>query len=1755
MSGDERLRKQAEAEERFRRKASLGGSRSIVVDPSGGAGDPTAEAAPWTTPGSPLGGMDAASSAARGPADKATAAFASSIGSLTQSAAAASLSAPWRRPDHALSRRRDASRWADPARSTELETGLSGAAGAVSAAVSQTGHREDWSSAALHARFRDESVRFEAWVQSRAAAEEAARVEEDTGVVMPVAVSDPHPVWSWSQSLVARENASARKLARARALRKVYSLDVRAVWLAGDLPIEAPLPWRAEPYGGDGGGRGRGAAGRASAEEVVARRALAGRRDDAALRAGHHQIQSVSLRRAMQEAVVTPVADAADVQRSERIASVRVVREVPIDRAALRQAQTPLDPATASAGAGRTDPESAAEPAEGPPVAFFDEGRRVASPEVGEADGVAEPPLASPGRPALSAGHPAEAEEGEAEEDDGAANATMLGRGRAAAVTIEAEVDSDRPDTAPRMLRARVPIDVFAEVVRREAEAALPALEDAAAEAAEAHQAVMTAIAAARDRRAVAAGDRPEMAVDPATPARNPAEADARPQLEAVPETATAALGFRLWERVAAARPAGDFAPSAFGVSRGSAVPNAASLWPRRFTWHSSAAIRTGLSHGWKDFLYILENRTVSSGPNEATTFTTRMDFERCARVDSASLRAIRELERRNEEQRAELRRRADEAARMERAAERKARKARARAELARQWREKHIRDAARLRGSAPTLGLSEADWHAMRSGHGAEVTARHLGWERWIQSAPREGGAGPDEAARQAVLEGRGADVAGLGEDVVAVWYHHPESGASGWDPPDGWPEEDALAAEGASLEDAVRAAAAEQLVVAAVDLPEAMDAARREEEDAVLPADVTVASLMGARAEAGFSGSSASAGARGDEALAPAAPAAQSAWLLPTPAVLSSAEAAAACEEVVVRSLLFALRAWLAEAASRGCVDPGRAFKPPIANPAGGRESDPGDEDGSHAQRALDAAERVVAAGQARLDPVRRLARRGGAGRGGQPSAAAGGEQGDDGYDDGDIAGMDCGIEPGSGGEGRAGGAWRAGAPSDRFDMASVFLFLDRDGDGAVSARDWAVLLTGEGGGAGAGAQAARALPAADRVAGEVVRAALWPHFRAALGRLTPPALRPLLATRVPSLVDEDAVAAMTGGDGGSAPVAVSQTVKARLERGEDPDGVTSGRSAAALLASLMTPAVRMRAFRAVKRQRAFFPREEDADKRPQLLRHDELVRWVAGAAEGSDWFGVSTTSGLHAPVATWGALGAREAVAQAAAEWVPAIDPASGEAYYSSSLTGASVWEKGAPQLQAEAALRRAVVAALDTEARSQEAQYRSGLRRARDHAERLRRRRGGPSDRAGGAREGAGAGADGAGSGAGTADSQGASLGAVTAESVARALAGDDALVRALAQRLGLPVPAPAPQQAGVGAGVGAGAGAGAGALADRAVPGRRRWGAGEGRGAADGGDAESPRFQALRTADGGGGGVRDLEGAFADSLPGAVEWDEEEEEGAEGGGQDARRWGGEAALRGGSASLGGRAGPAGGLLVDQAGGGAGLEWRQLKPPREARRLRARAKESHVLGAGRSEGVNKGNVSRVVGLVAPRDVTVAPTVIDPPFIIPVLVTDITAAAGEAGLTVTIDPRTGARVVKQAAEADEEGAEARAQEKALADAFSAVRAGRLEALRDILVTGMVNINDDRDDAGNSLFHLAAQNGNKRLCKELLRKGADINSKNSKGNTALHYCFAYGFPELGEYLVSKGADDTIANGEGVAPREGLTTDAVGAI
>jgi ankyrin repeat protein len=63
-----------------------------------------------------------------------------------------------------------------------------------------------------------------------------------------------------------------------------------------------------------------------------------------------------------------------------------------------------------------------------------------------------------------------------------------------------------------------------------------------------------------------------------------------------------------------------------------------------------------------------------------------------------------------------------------------------------------------------------------------------------------------------------------------------------------------------------------------------------------------------------------------------------------------------------------------------------------------------------------------------------------------------------------------------------------------------------------------------------------------------------------------------------------------------------------------------------------------------------------------------------------------------------------------------------------------------------------------------------------------------------------------------------------------------------------------------------------------------------------------------------------------------------------------------------------------------------------------------------------------------------------------------------------------------------------------------------------------------------DVRDEYGSTLLIIACQNGNKRVAKQVLRRGADINCRNYKGNTPLHYCYQYGYGDtLGQYLISK--------------------------
>ena len=80
-----------------------------------------------------------------------------------------------------------------------------------------------------------------------------------------------------------------------------------------------------------------------------------------------------------------------------------------------------------------------------------------------------------------------------------------------------------------------------------------------------------------------------------------------------------------------------------------------------------------------------------------------------------------------------------------------------------------------------------------------------------------------------------------------------------------------------------------------------------------------------------------------------------------------------------------------------------------------------------------------------------------------------------------------------------------------------------------------------------------------------------------------------------------------------------------------------------------------------------------------------------------------------------------------------------------------------------------------------------------------------------------------------------------------------------------------------------------------------------------------------------------------------------------------------------------------------------------------------------------------------------------------------------------------------------------------------------------------------------NSKDGHGNTVLHVAAQNGNKRLIKVALRWGADINAQNKQLQTPLHYLFAYKYEELAAYLISKGADDTIQNQFGYSCYDGL--------
>ncbi len=80
--------------------------------------------------------------------------------------------------------------------------------------------------------------------------------------------------------------------------------------------------------------------------------------------------------------------------------------------------------------------------------------------------------------------------------------------------------------------------------------------------------------------------------------------------------------------------------------------------------------------------------------------------------------------------------------------------------------------------------------------------------------------------------------------------------------------------------------------------------------------------------------------------------------------------------------------------------------------------------------------------------------------------------------------------------------------------------------------------------------------------------------------------------------------------------------------------------------------------------------------------------------------------------------------------------------------------------------------------------------------------------------------------------------------------------------------------------------------------------------------------------------------------------------------------------------------------------------------------------------------------------------------------------------------------------------------------------------------------------------DEFGNTMLSLACQNGNMKLCKYLIGKGANPSHQNKNGQTPSHFAIAYKFFDLSTYLFENGGDDTLENKFGLSPYDGLSAE-----
>lgn len=80
--------------------------------------------------------------------------------------------------------------------------------------------------------------------------------------------------------------------------------------------------------------------------------------------------------------------------------------------------------------------------------------------------------------------------------------------------------------------------------------------------------------------------------------------------------------------------------------------------------------------------------------------------------------------------------------------------------------------------------------------------------------------------------------------------------------------------------------------------------------------------------------------------------------------------------------------------------------------------------------------------------------------------------------------------------------------------------------------------------------------------------------------------------------------------------------------------------------------------------------------------------------------------------------------------------------------------------------------------------------------------------------------------------------------------------------------------------------------------------------------------------------------------------------------------------------------------------------------------------------------------------------------------------------------------------------------------------------------------------------DEYGNTLLIYACQNGNTKIAKYLVNKGANPNHQNKQGQTAAHFAISYQFFDLSTWLFEHGASDTLENKYGLTPYDGLNND-----